>query len=188
MARVHYWHYLLNEEGQPVPDAVIGVLEAGTQTYLWIYDNELSGTAFCNYEKTGTTPSTDGNPQIRTNSDGYFEFWVADSSDISRGYSGIKLKITWSKPGIIDDGGIDNIEFTVLLRVFSSTITNDSWSASGGQFYNDVPHSLGNMYPVAMLYDESTTLSEPITAGFLNTTTTRIYRNTNTDCRITLIG
>jgi len=110
MARVHYWHYLLNEEGQPIEAAIISVMQSESTTYVWLYDVEIGGTAFINYERSGST----GNPQLRTNSDGFFEFWISDDSDLSgHGYAGIKLKIKWSKPGVISDGYIDNIEFSI---------------------------------------------------------------------------
>jgi hypothetical protein len=59
---------------------------------------------------------------------------------------------------------------------------------SGGQYYNDIPHALGNMYPIVMLYDEGTTQSETITASAINSNQTRIYRNTNSRSVVTLIG
>ena len=185
--RTHYWYYIINEEGQPIEDVNVSVLEAESSTFLWIYNVEEGGTAFCDYEKTASAVG-DGTPQLRTDENGYVEFWVADSSDSTYGYSDIKIKLLWTKPGTITDGVIDNIEFTSSTRMYSASINTGSWAATGGQYYSIIYHQLGNQYPIVMLYDESTTLSEAITAASIDTNTLKIYKNNNTTATVTIIG
>ena len=210
MARVHYWHYLLNEEGQQVPNALISVQEAGTATYLWVYTQETGGTAIDRY-----TGDSVAGPQLRSGTDGYFEFWIADSND-TYGYGGIKIKISWSLPGVIDDGSIDNIEFTIspeeVLETDTDTVKNKlvsnllayGWEAkadmysvavssgsltpSGGQYYYDITHNLGNAYPLVMVYDDVSMVSIPVTAGVGTVNQTRIYIQEVDNCHVTLIG
>lgn len=95
--RTHYWQYLVNEEGQPVNEADISIYLNGTSTAAWVYSQESGGSA------------TNSSPQVQTNDEGYFEFWVADETE-SHGYAGTqKFAIEWSKPGVISDGGINDI-------------------------------------------------------------------------------
>jgi hypothetical protein len=177
MARVHYWYYLTNEEGQPVPDASISVYQAGgTTTAIKVYAGETESSVISTA------------PQVTTDSNGYFEFWVADASDLTNGYSNIKLRVAWTKPGAIDDGYVDNVEFSVFPHSYSVAIETGTWTALSGMYYIDIVHSLGNNYPLAILYDESTTLSLPITAGVINTVSTRIWCDTDQTGTVTLIG
>ena len=88
MSRFHYWQFLLNKEGQPIPDANISVYLAGTEISANVYFDEFGS----NYSNTP--------PQIITNNMGYFEFWIGDASE-EFGYSkGQKFKIEWEKPGV----------------------------------------------------------------------------------------
>ena len=177
MSRQHYWHYLLNEAGEPIASANISVFQAGTTTALYVYTAESGGT-----------PSNTV-PQITTDTDGYFEFWVADSDDTSYGYSGIKIKIQWEKTGVIDTDSIDNIDFFgKKANVYSLSVAQTSWAADDGQYSYDVTHNLNTEYPIAAVYGDSSTLSEPITAGIISLTQTKIYRETNVACKVVLIG
>jgi hypothetical protein len=95
--RTHYWSYLVNEEGQPVNEANISIHINGTSTTAWVYLQQSGGSA------------VNAAPQVQTNDEGFFEFWVAGASE-SHGYSSDqKFAIEWSKPGVISDGGIDDV-------------------------------------------------------------------------------
>ena len=41
MSRFHYWQFLINKEGQPIPDANITVNLAGTDTSAYVYFDEF---------------------------------------------------------------------------------------------------------------------------------------------------
>lgn len=177
MSRQHFWHYLCNEEGQPIDSANISIYQAETSTALWIYTQEDGGTP------VGVAP------QVVSGIDGFFEFWVADSSDTSYGYGNIKIKIAWEKAGTIDAGSVDNIDFQgKKIAYYTASIGTSAWSSSAGLYYYDITHSLYNEYPLVMVYGDSTTLSEPVTAGVLTSTSTRLYRLNGDACKVVLLG
>ena len=90
MARVKWFGYLLNEQGQVIPGASISIYLAGTETPATIYTSE-SGSDIIQIP-----------PQLTTNADGYYEFWMGDTSE-DFGYSSFqKFKIAWEKPGIAE--------------------------------------------------------------------------------------
>ena len=62
MAKIKWYSYLLNEEGQPISGASISIYLANSTTPAAIYTSE-----------TGTT-ATSAVPQLTTDADGYFEF------------------------------------------------------------------------------------------------------------------
>jgi hypothetical protein len=98
MARSHFWQYIVNEEGQPVEAASISIYEAGTSTAAYVYTQNSGGSP------------TNTLPQATSNSEGLFEFWIANTSE-SQGYpSDQRFKVAWSKPGYVTAGEIDNIE------------------------------------------------------------------------------
>jgi len=90
--RSHYWQYLLNEEGQPVPYATITIYNAGTSATAIIYETMNSATVI---------PSA----TMYTRSDGFFDFWV-DPNDYP---TGMYFNITWSKIGSITAGHVENV-------------------------------------------------------------------------------
>lgn len=92
MARAHYWQYLLNEEGQPVPYAQINVYDTGSLTPATIYETDVS-----------ISPIPSG--MMYTEITGFFNFW-ADPNDYP---TGMYFDITWSKAGSITAGGVDNV-------------------------------------------------------------------------------
>jgi len=96
MSRVHYFFYLTNERGDAVSDADISIYLAQSTTSAVIYTQEVGGTAL------------ETAPQLTTNAQGFFEFWIADA-DESGGYAySQKFKLKWEKAGA-SDGEIDNI-------------------------------------------------------------------------------
>lgn len=97
MARTHFWQFLLNKEGQPIPDAEVNIYEAGTTTPARVFDGEFGDTY------------TSIIPQILTNSKGYFEFWVADDEEVAGYPASQKFRIEWSKSGI-ETGMVDWVD------------------------------------------------------------------------------
>jgi len=97
MARKHWWSFLVNEEGQPINNADISIYLAGTSIAATVYLDEFS------------TESESTVPQVKSNSNGYFEFWLPDPSDADAYDATQKFKIEWDKLGI-EYGYIDYID------------------------------------------------------------------------------
>lgn len=95
--RYHFWQFLINQEGQPINDAEISIYLAGTTTPARIYTGEI------------TSNVVNVAPQVLTNANGYFEFWIGDEEE-SLGYTrGTKFKIAWNRAGIAS-GIVDNVD------------------------------------------------------------------------------
>lgn len=116
MSRIHYFSFLVDDHGHPLPGVDVSIFLAGTETPARIFDTEFGGT----YNSTA--------PQLITNAKGYFEFWISNMESVN-GYSyGQKFKIKWEKPGI-SSGYIDWIDiFPLVLPVdetnFEDTVKN----------------------------------------------------------------
>jgi uncharacterized GH25 family protein len=64
--RIHFWHYVLNEGGQPLENAEIRLyLQDSPTTEADIYTSP-----------TAATSTTCSQADIKTDNDGYFEFWL----------------------------------------------------------------------------------------------------------------
>ena len=178
MARSHQWYYIQSESGVPVDGAEISVYSAGTTTPMYVYLQELGGSA------------TNTIPQVTSNDEGYFEFWIADSSEVDGYVSGSKFSVNWSKPGVIDDGGIDYIDFTTprVLSMTTESLSTTGWSSSGGQYYYDLSHELNNEYPIATLYNDASKQTETITIESISLNTIRVWKTDAPTCKITVIG
>lgn len=89
----------------PIYGAKIGICLAGSDEAAFIFLDELGG------EVVSTTP------QLISNTEGFFEFWIGDSSE-QGGYSSTqKFKITWERIGV-ESGMIDHIDiFPITLPV-----------------------------------------------------------------------
>lgn len=111
MARIKWFSYLLNDEGQPIEGASISIYLAGTTTAVTIYTSE---------SEVGTISSA---PHLVTNEDGYFEFWVGDSSDINGYASTQKFKIAFTKTGVVSG-------FNDYISIFAGFIPVDLTSSS----------------------------------------------------------
>jgi len=113
MARVKFWHYVLDEEGRPVEDADIKFYLANTVVPAEIFLHPTAGT-------TTTTDST----VLQTDGNGYFEFYIGDEWETNGGYTASqKFKLVWSKAGI-STGTINNID--VLPQIFQVDETDNT--------------------------------------------------------------
>jgi len=100
--RYHFWGFLVNEAGEPIENADITVKLAGTDTLACVYFDEYSSVNSCDANITST------DPQLQTINNGYYEFWIADSSE-PHGYRyDQKFKIEWERVGIAK-GMVDNV-------------------------------------------------------------------------------
>lgn len=107
MARVHYWSFAQDKSGAPISGMSISIYLAGTMVPASVYASEIAG------DPISTTP------QCKTNAMGYFEFWIADESDVhGLGYpSSQKFKLVGDRTGVAS-WMIDYIDiFPVLMPV-----------------------------------------------------------------------
>ena len=75
MARIHFWQYIVNEDGEPVENAVIRFYLADSTTEAEVFLHPTAGT-------TTITSVAD----FKTNSDGFFEVWFGDEFENTGGY------------------------------------------------------------------------------------------------------
>ena len=121
MARIHYWQYIVDEEGRPIVNVDVDFFlnedTDGTQ-YADIYANPTVG-------HMTTTDAID----LKTDVDGYFEFWVGDEWELEGGYTSIqRFKLTWYKAGI-SRGLIENIDIYPPLYQIDETLAGQSPSS-----------------------------------------------------------
>jgi len=121
MARLHYYKWLTNQEGQPISNADIYVYLAGTTSPITLYTSEIGSTII------GT------GPQVTTNSLGYFEFWVGDSGDVNGHNRSQKFKIKWIRTGI-EESYIDNIS---LFDTDISEVDETDIGTTGDSLYKN---------------------------------------------------
>lgn len=128
MGRVHIWNTLRDEDGTAIPSADISIYLAGSTIPATIYLNEIGG-------------SSKGNaPHLRTNAEGYFEFWIGDDNELNGYNTTQKFKIGWDKIGIVS-GYIDYIDVfpsVIAVDITSSTeIVNKSVSNALAKSWSD---------------------------------------------------
>lgn len=97
MARVHYWQFIIDEEGRPIEGADITIFLANSNEPAYIYEDEIGGAPL------------NSAPQLTTNTEGFFEFWIGDSSEVNGYKSTQKFKIYWERIGIAA-GMIDYVD------------------------------------------------------------------------------
>lgn len=181
MARQHFWQYLINTEGQPIEGATINVYNAGTTTSAYVFLAETGGSA------TQT-------PAITTDAEGFFEFWIGDNTEEHGYVAGSKFKITWSKPGSITTGEIDNVDFFIdknKAAIYTETVETTTLSSdvSGSFDYSvTITHDLNNLYPMVICYDDDTKQSVTIMAQSIDENNTKVYRTGQKRCHVTIIG
>jgi hypothetical protein len=181
MAFAHYWQYIRNSEGQPINGVNISVYEAGTNTPVYVYDAESGGTA------------TNTAPQVTSDANGFFEFWIADHYETNGYASNIKFKIAWDLPGVITADNIDNVDIIIPLNKagkFTGTISTTNLVPDDGLYSYTVTHNLDYSYPVVAAYQivGSNTQTIAVTAAMVDDNNTKIYVENDLETKITLIG
>ena len=97
MARVHYWQFLVDEDGKPIEGANVSIFLANSEELAYIFLDEIGGAPL------------KSSPQLKTNMEGFFEFWIGDTSE-KNGYSSTqKFKLHWERIGIAA-GMIDYVD------------------------------------------------------------------------------
>lgn len=85
MARLHFWQYLVDSEGQPLRYIDVRVYLDGTSTEAEIYMHANFGA---------TTTSSTGN--LKTNKDGFVQFWIGDRYEVNGGYNeNHQFRVRW---------------------------------------------------------------------------------------------
>jgi hypothetical protein len=97
-SRIHFWHYVLNEGGQPIQNAEVRLyLSDDPTTEANIFLTEL-----------GSSYTTTSQADIKTDNDGFFQCWLANEFE-DGGYSYTQaFRLEWYKAGTAP-GLIDNI-------------------------------------------------------------------------------
>jgi len=105
MARIHYWQYIVDEDGRPISGVEVDF-------YTTYVEKDDPGNVFANIYANSTVghQTTTDAIDTQTNQDGYFEFWVGDEWETNGGYtSEQRFTLTWWKSGMTR-GQIDNID------------------------------------------------------------------------------
>jgi len=143
MSRIHQYSFLLNSEGQPIVNAEISIYLAGTTTPATLYLDEFS------------TSSIDTAPQLNSNENGYFEYWISSAGSESGYNSAQKFKMVWDKTGI-ESGFIDYIDvYPSVMPVDESDTDNTKDKSISNELANlweshrmDVDHTVHGIQEV----------------------------------------
>lgn len=150
MARIHYWQYIVDDQGIPLQDVNIRLyLSDITDQEADIFTHHAFGA-----------PTTTSIANIKTDGNGFFEFWIGDEIETGGYISTQKFKLIWQRAGI-QTGEISNIEvYPPVLQVnetdnTSSTKTEKNklvsnelaykWDTHTDSIITDTPH---NFLPV----------------------------------------
>jgi hypothetical protein len=173
--RKHFWKYLINSSGEPVEDARIHVFLTSEVTKDDLESSRISNNSFIDIDNSAYVyVSTTKNDsiynfnssniiEIITNSDGFFDFYIADKEeDVSAyGYDyNTYFTIAWIKSGV-SIGIVENIQlFSLKLEVNETDSTGlhaerknklisnkqaYEWETHKNSSYNDNVHEI---YPV----------------------------------------
>ena len=147
MARIHYWQYIVDDQGRPLQDVNIR---------LYLSDNPTQEADIFTHQALGA-PTTSSIADVQTDGNGFFEFWIGDEFENIGGYvSTQKFKLTWSRAGI-QVGSISNIDvFPPVFKVdetdnLSSTVADKNktvsnelaykWDTHVDAVYTATPHN-----------------------------------------------
>lgn len=105
---MHFWQYLIDEEGRPLEDVNLR---------FYLNDNPTQQADIFTHPTLGASTYT-SSADIKTDGNGFFEFWVGDEFETLAGYSAVqKFRLTWERAGILL-GSINNIDvFPPLFQV-----------------------------------------------------------------------
>jgi len=113
MARYHYWQYIVDEEGSPLDSVEIRFYLSDQPT--------VEASIFLNPTTGAITTSSQAD--LKTDANGFFEFWVGDPWEVEGGYAHTqKFRLEWYKAGIIA-GYIDPVDVFPPLPSVDETAT-----------------------------------------------------------------
>lgn len=117
MARLHYWQYIVDEEGRPLEDVNIR---------WYLNDNPTQEADIFTHPTLGATTTT-STADIQTDGNGFFQMWIGDEFEDLGGYAATqKFRLTWERAGILI-GSIPNIDvFPPLFQVDETDSTSST--------------------------------------------------------------
>jgi hypothetical protein len=118
MAKIHYWQYVVDKEGKPINGVKVD----------FFLTEDTDSTQYASIYATSSTNHTTNTKDLdlKTNQDGYFEFWVGDEWEPGGGYASTqKFKLTWYKSGITR-GTIEKIDLYPPLYQVNETLGGQS--------------------------------------------------------------
>jgi len=121
MSRIHFWEYLVDESGVPISDAEVYFYLAGGNSSADIFSSSESTTIINSVPANHVNYNAD--TLIKTDSDGYFSFWLEDEWGTTEGaYStDQRFKVAWYKIRTVD-AYIDNITvFPTIIHPVDET-------------------------------------------------------------------
>lgn len=147
MARIHYWQYIVDDQGRPLEDVNVR---------FYLSDNPTQEADIFTHHSLGAPTSTSV-ADMKTDGNGFFEFWVGDEFENIGGYvSTQKFKLVWDRAGI-QIGSISNIDmFPPVFKVDETdnmsavaadknrTVSNElayKWDTHVDSITSDEPHS-----------------------------------------------
>ena len=157
MARIHYWQYIVDDQGRPLQDVNVR---------LYLSDNPTLEADIFTHHALGA-PTTTSLALLQTDGNGFFELWIGDEFENIGGYvSTQKFKLTWQRAGI-QIGSISNIDvFPPVFKVDETdntsstktdknkTVSNElayKWDQHVDSVYTVEPH---DFKPVDTLKDD----------------------------------
>lgn len=106
MARVDYWQYLLDNEGNPLEYAEVRVYLAGTTDEADIYLDSTFGSI--------TKSSAE---DLKTDKYGFIQFWIGDKWEVEGGYNEAQqFKVVWQNTVDSIEEVIDNLYIFTPVR------------------------------------------------------------------------
>ena len=116
MARVNFWQYIVDEEGRPLENVNIR---------FYLSDNPTQESDIFTHPTFGPSTTT-SSANIKTDGNGFFQFWIGDEFETLGGYSAAqKFRLTWQRAGILL-GSINNIDIFPPLFQVDETDSNSS--------------------------------------------------------------
>lgn len=143
MSVSHFWQYVLNTEGQPVPNVNV---------HLYTVDEDPITIYTSSYISPETAVTS-----VISDDTGLFEFWIGDITE-TNGYNTSTTFSMVLEGDTIDTITIPNITFHFAPpRIFHYDIP-DAWQLDNGTYSVVINHNLGTLYPIINLYDNVTGL------------------------------
>jgi hypothetical protein len=135
MARIHYWQYIVDEEGRPLE---------GVNVLFYLNDNPTQEADIFTHPALGASTYT-SSAGIKTDGNGFFEFWIGDEFETLAGYSAVqKFRLTWERAGILI-GSINNIDiFPPLFQVDETDGTSSTKNEKNKTVSNNLAYTWSN--------------------------------------------
>jgi len=123
MSRIHYWQFLVDEAGIPIEDAEIYAYQAEGNSSADIFSSQTSTTII--HSVPLGHDDYDILTLIKTDSNGYFDFWIEDEWGTVAPYTtSQRFKVAWYKVGTVDAFIDDITVFPTIIHPVDETDTD----------------------------------------------------------------